>query len=293
MHYGTIPPFQCCQLYVRLTASVAGDSDDRWVFTEDNPARELMTAAHLACISRALADFNPELSREALDVSTHLMLHTRLTDDLPVRTARLHAAAELLLTTGENRYSDILMSETDLISENMKRLGSIAARVADRLPPSFTAAIYPALRAWRAELDSLSSETPYGVPYRPHIWGAGWMIQQMGCEHYFLTRAFPDLFPPELTCRALDFVLGCHPGNSVSFASGVGASSVTTAYGFNRADASYIPGGVVSGTALIKPDFPELKQWPYLWQQTEYVLGGGSSRFLFLVLAVQDLLKQL
>ena len=26
------------------------------------------------------------------------------------------------------------------------------------------------------------------------------------------------------------------------------------------------------------------------WQQTEYVLGGGSSRFMFLVLAVQQLL---
>jgi hypothetical protein len=31
----------------------------------------------------------------------------------------------------------------------------------------------------------------------------------------------------------------------------------------------------VSGTALIRPDFPELLEWPFLWQQTEYVLGGG------------------
>ena len=86
-------------------------------------------------------------------------------------------------------------------------------------------------------------------------------------------------------------MLGCHPGRSVSFASGIGTESVTSAYGFNRADASYIPGGVVSGTALIRPDFPELKEWPYLWQQTEYVLGGGSSRFMFLVLAVQELMR--
>ena len=73
---------------------------------------------------------------------------------------------------------------------------------------------------------------------------------------------------------------------------GVGAESVTAAYGFNRADSAYIPGGVVSGTALIRPDFPELKNWPFLWQQTEYVLGGGSSRFMFLVLAVQELLRR-
>ena len=101
---------------------------------------------------------------------------------------------------------------------------------------------------------------------------------------------FPEIFPPDLCCNALSFVLGCHPGKSVSFASGIGAESVTAAYGFNRADASFIPGGVVSGTALIRPDFPELKEWPFLWQQTEYVLGGGSSRFMFLVLAVQDLM---
>ena len=52
-----------------------------------------------------------------------------------------------------------------------------------------------------------------------------------------------------------------------------------------RGDWSYIPGGVVSGTALIRPDFPELLEFPFLWQQTEYVLGGGSSHYMFLVLA--------
>jgi hypothetical protein len=42
---------------------------------------------------------------------------------------------------------------------------------------------------------------------------------------------------------------------------------MTIAYGFNRADWSYIPGGVSSGTALIRPDFPELKDFPYLWRK--------------------------
>jgi hypothetical protein len=72
----------------------------------------------------------------------------------------------------------------------------------------------------------------------------------------------------------------------------VGAHSATVAYGFNRADWTYIPGGVVSGTALIRPDFPELKVFPYLWQQTEYVLGGGSSNYMFLVLAANQVLNQ-
>ena len=99
-------------------------------------------------------------------------------------------------------------------------------------------------------------------------------------------------FEPDLIFHALNFILGCHPGsNTASFASGVGAKSATVAYGANRADWSYIPGGVVSGTALIRPDFPELLEFPYLWQQTEYVLGGGSSDYMFLVLAARELLS--
>jgi len=91
----------------------------------------------------------------------------------------------------------------------------------------------------------------------------------------------------------MNFILGCHPGNNTaSFASGVGANSVTTAYGFNRADWTYIPGGIVSGTALIRPDFPELLNWPFLWQQTEYVLGGGTTDYLFLVLAADHILNK-
>jgi endoglucanase len=115
----------------------------------------------------------------------------------------------------------------------------------------------------------------------------------MGVEYYFLHEAFPDIFEPDLILCALNFILGCHPGsNTSSFASGVGARSATVAYGMNRADYSYIPGGVISGTALIRPDFPELLEFPYLWQQGEYVLGGGSSDYMFLVLAARKVLLE-
>ncbi len=273
---------------VNMTGGVPGDGDDRWVFTEDFPARELTTAAHLAGISRALHDFRPALSAQALSAARTIFANTRVTD----RAARVHAACELFLTTGEAVYADAILEETELIVSMPERLGWIAARTADRLDrPAFTEKLRESLKAWKHKEDVLASQTPFGVPYKPHIWGAGWDIQRLGCDHYWLCKAFPDIFSPDFTCHALSFVLGCHPGKSVSFASGIGAVSATTAYGFNRADASYIPGGVISGTALIRPDFPELKEWPYLWQQTEYVLGGGSSRFMFLVLAVQDLVQ--
>ena len=276
-----------------MTDGIPGGEDDRWVFTEDNPARELSTAAHLAAVSRALADFNHTLAAEALETARTLFRETGAdAADPAVRIARFHAAAELFLSTREEVYAEALRGETDWIGSVPERLGWIAVRVAGSLgDEAFTAALREGLLRYREQTEAQTVHSPYGVPYRPFIWGAGWEIQRLGCEHYYLHRAFPDLFTPDLCCNALSFVLGCHPGRSVSFASGIGAESVTAAYGFNRADASYIPGGVVSGTALIRPDFPELKDWPYLWQQTEYVLGGGSTRFMFLVLAVQDLMR--
>ena len=134
---------------------------------------------------------------------------------------------------------------------------------------------------------------PYGVPYHPRAWGQGWAVQFFGMRQYYLCKAFPDIFSAKLVTNALDYVLGCHPGsNTKSFVSGVGAKSATVAYGANRADNSYVPGGVISGTELISPDFPELLDYPYLWQQSEYVIGGGSSHYLFLVLAVTELLRR-
>jgi hypothetical protein len=204
----------------------------------------------------------------------------------------VHAAVELYLTTGEDQYKNYLLEEMEFITRHIDRVGWFLGRAEKKMNDArFTNSVREALLDFRHQLDKQGAETPYGVPYRPNIWGAGWDIQRFGYHHYFLHTAYPDIFGPEYVYNALNFILGCHPGsNNASFASGVGAESVTVAYGFNRADWAYIPGGVVSGTALIRPDFPELLKFPFLWQQVEYVMGGGSSHFMFLVLATQQLL---
>lgn len=274
-----------------MTDGIKGNDDDRWVFTEDNPVRELTAAAHLAAASRALKGFNAKLGDEALEIARELY---RITDGSgDARTAKLHAAAELLLATGEQEYRDLLLSETGFIVNSIDKTGWFVARAIEAVgDEGFSMAIRSAVPALKEKYEQMSAETPYGIPYRPHIWGAGWAIQRMAFEYYFLYRAFPDIFDPDLIFNALNFVLGCHPGsNTVSFASGIGTQSATVGYGLNRADWSYIPGGVISGTALIRPDFPELLTFPYLWQQAEYVIGGGSSCFMFLVLAVQQLIR--
>lgn len=275
-----------------MTAGIMGDEDDRWVFTEDNPVRELTTAAQLAGSVRALRGFNDTLSAQALEAAAELYEVTDGSGD--AREAKVYAAAELYLTTHEQKYKDFLLMETEFIVQHIEKLGWIIARVDAALcNAEFTKSIRAGLLLLKEKLEKLCEETPYGIPYRPYIWGAGWNIQMLGFQHYFLHKAYPDIFGAELIYHALDFVLGCHPGvNTASFASGVGAKSATTAYGLNRADWSYIPGGVVSGTALIRPDFPELLDFPFLWQQKEYVLGGGSSNYMFLVLAARSLLQK-
>lgn len=230
-----------------MTKGIAGDDDDRWVFTEDNPAREFSTAAHLAAVYRVLKNFNGKLAEDSLYAAKELFEIIRLEENDWCRKNRLQAASELFITTGDDKY--------------------------------------------KKDLDEKSSENPYGVPYHPVIYGAGWGIQGMAFNYYWPHKIFPEIFDTGLMERGFNFILGCHPGmNTASFASGVGARSMTTAYGINRADWSYVPGGVVSGTALIQPDFPELLDFPFLWQQAEYVLGGGSSNFMFLVLAVRQIL---
>jgi endoglucanase len=273
-----------------LPVGLPGSADDRLVFTEENPGRELQVAAGLAAASRALREFNPTLAADCLQVAKELWQRT--TEKNPLQ--RVEAAVELLIATRDQTYADFLVSATEQISKNIERTGWVVGR---SLPlvnnETYRDSIRAAVKAYRARVDEQGKRTPYGVPYEPNIWGAGWGIQRFGMEQYFLHDAFPDLIPADYMLNAMNFVLGCHPGsNTSSFASGVGARSLTTAYGFNRADWSYIPGGIGSGTALIRPDFPELLEWPFLWQQTEYVLGGGTTDYLFLILAADHLLNQ-
>jgi len=267
-------------------------TDDRWVFTEDNPARELNTAAELAAVSRVLKGFNDELGKQCLDIAREIFDHEYQLN--PWATgAKLHAAVELFLTTSDTKYREYLLTNKKTIIDGISMTGWFIGRVLPKInDASFTSDIKSAVKGVSDEISKQAAETPFGVPYRPRIWGAGWDIQSFGVRQYYLYKAFPDIFSPAPIFNALNFVLGVHPGESTaSFASGVGARSTTIAYGINRADESYIPGGVSSGTALIRPDYPEMLDWPYLWQQQEYVLGGGSSNYMFLVLATNQLLS--
>jgi hypothetical protein len=274
------------------SATHSGVKDDRLVFTEENPAHEYKAIAALAIASRVLTKFNPALAKESLVAAEQLWQQDRnLSKGF---NERMNAAVELWLTTHKAAYGEVLISNRKSIIANSQQVawfvGKVLPLIKDKV---FVNELRTAVEANFAKTVELQKETPFGVPYRPHIWGAGWDLQRFGVEQYYLHRAFPDIVTTDYMLNALNFVLGVHPGdNTASFASGVGSRSMTVAYGINRADWSYIPGGVASGTALIRPDFPELKDFPYLWQQAEYVMGGGSSNYMFLVLAADQVLNK-
>ena len=268
----------------------SGNPDDRWVFTEDNPERELYVAAGLASASRAIKTYNPQMSKDALQAAKEI--YAIAAPKAKRMNNRIFALAELILSTNDDQYrQELIKLKPDIlanIEQNAWPIGRVMSSIKDQ---NFVQEIDQAVAVYQTQVrERAKTESPYGVPYKPNIWGAGWNIQEFGVKQYFFHKSWPQHTGVDSYVNALNFVLGVHPGiNTASFASGVGAKSATVAYGVNRADWSYIPGGVISGTALIRPDLPELKIWPYFWQQTEYVMGGGATNYMFLALAVDKL----
>ncbi len=274
-----------------LTEWLGNENDDRWVFTEINPRRELQVCSHLAAASRILKGYNDTLSEQCLDIA-ELLWQSNKEEEHPVR--QVHALVELYLTTEKQEYMDALMAMSGDVMAQIEETGWTVCRILNRVDDNaFRRGFTIALQGYYTELKKITGSNPFGIPYHPRIWGSAWSIQKFGMEQYYLYRTLGNADSKDYFLNALNFVLGVHPGeNTSSFVSGVGTKSVTTAYGLNRADWSYIPGGVISGTANIKPDFPELKDWPYLWQQTEYMVSGAATDFAFLVLAAREVLSE-
>jgi endoglucanase len=202
------------------------------------------------------------------------------------------AAVELLLTTGERRFADRLKALLPVIEARSDAIGWTVTRVLAKMnDPKFSRRVGAALANYGKKLRASLDKNPFGVPFDWQIWGVTWDIQEYAVGQYFLHRAYPREFSRENLLRVLDYVFGCHPASNTSLVSGVGAHSLTVAYGTNVNEWSCIPGGGVSGPALIRPDLPELKEpFPFLWQQSEYVIGGAAT-YLFCVLAADRLLS--
>jgi len=279
-----------------------GKMDDRWVFTNHDSGLEYKVAATLAAASRVLMDANPDLAKECLTRAEKVWYYESAHDPVRFRAAyvpgnleeqKILAAVELLKSTGKTKYSAALVRMSSEIQTNIAGTGWAVAQIFTQLNnETFDHDFFHAIREYNDSIKKDVDKNPFGVPFRPRIWGIGWNLQNYAVRQYFFHKTFPELFDRERVLNVVNWVLGCHPGSAVSFVSGVGVSSMTTAYGANRADFSYIPGGVVSGAALIKPDLPELaSNWPYFWQQSEYVISGAAD-YIFCILAANSLLAE-
>lgn len=276
------------------TDNVSGNADDRWVFTEDNPGRELQVAAWMAGIARVLKKgYNDALADDCLDIARQLYDCTRCDNDYLLGT-KLHAAVELYLTTREDNYRDFVLDNCDYICKHIIQTGWFIGRFDQAVSDAhFSKAVRQALPRLQAMYQENAAKTPYGVPHdRGNRSSGSWEPQHLGYNYCYLNAAYPDLFGPDYIFDSMQYLLGMHPGhNQSAFVTGVGAETMKQAYGTNRADWSYIPGGVSPGTNLIRPDLPELLRFPFLWQEGEYCLGGHATWFTYMVLASRQILN--
>jgi hypothetical protein len=149
------------------------------------------------------------------------------------------------------------------------------------MDPDFKKTLAAALPAFKARQDAALAQNPFGVPISTGTWGGSGAAAGFAIRMYYLHQAFPDMVGTEDTLRGFDYVLGRHPVNNVSLVSTVGTSSKLIGYGNNRADYTFIPGGMIPGVVIIQPDYPELKDnWPFLWYENEYVVDTATSFIL-------------
>jgi endoglucanase len=156
--------------------------------------------------------------------------------------------------------------------------GWTAVRALPYLDPSAKDQMREAVKTYMAGLDKQLDATPFGVPPSLGTWGGSGAVVDMAIRMYFLHKAFPDLVSSEYTLRAVNYILGTHPVSSTSYVAGVGTVSKTKTYSNNRADNAYIPGAVIPGYIIIKPDFPEcIDDFGFLWFEDEAVVAGSAS----------------
>src|SRR5579872_2573665 len=156
--------------------------------------------------------------------------------------------------------------------------GWTAVRALPYLDASAKDQMREAVKTYMAGLDKQLDATPFGVPPSMGTWGGSGAVVDMATRMYFLHKTFPDLVGPEYTLRAVNYILGTHPVSSTSYVAGVGTVSKTKTYSNNRADNSYIPGAVIPGYVIIKPDFPEcIDDFGFLWFEDEAVVAGSAN----------------
>jgi endoglucanase len=279
----------------------SGLADDRWAFTSRSSALDYGSIAALAAASRALAGYDDALAAESRRTAirvwdeehAHAPYEFRYgnTTGGPLAAEEMKAALELLVTTGERKYADRFLTFLPEIEARFPFYAVLAVRALPYMDDAYKAKIRRLAVAQRKALDDTSKQNPFGVRITEGGWAGNGAIIGTAMANYYLHRAFPDIIGEEDVFRGFNYLFGTHPDSDISFVSAVGAHSKKVAYGMNRADYSFIAGGIVPGVLILKPDLPENKEdWPFLWGENEYVVSMAPI-YIFLANAVDELLK--
>jgi endoglucanase len=270
----------------------SGVADDRWAFTTHTTPLNYGAAAALAAASRVLRGFDDKMAEECLQTAekvwneehkqTPALFHSFNTTGGELLDEEIRAAVELLIATkGQDVYRKRLVELLPTVQERFPLLGSTAVRAIPLMDSQFKNALRSTLVGYKAKLDENLEKNPYNVPIGMGTWGGSGQVAGFASQMYFLHQAFPDIIGTEYTLRGLDYLLGMHPVSNVSYVSGIGTQSKLIGYGNNRADYTFIPGGVIPGVTVLQPDFPELKnEWPFLWYENEYVVDTATAFIL-------------
>jgi endoglucanase len=283
----------------------SGTFDDRWAFTTKSSALNYGCIAALAAASRALQGYNDKLSEECLNLSVKVwdeehshepdLFSYGNTTGGQLKAEELKAAVELLSCTKNNKYKLRIVELLNEMESNDRQVIFNAANFVQALPymdETYSNKVKSLVIKYKAALDRFGEENPFGVFISRGGWAGNGAIINFALTSYFLHNAFPELIESEYVYKGLNYIFGCHPGSNISFVSGVGTKSKRIAYGNNRADYSFIAGGIVPGVLIVKPDFPENKEnWPFIWGENEYVVSLAAS-YIYLVNAVNALLQQ-
>lgn len=280
----------------------SGNFDDRWAFTSKSSSLNYGSIAALSAASRALKGYNDTLASQCIAMAKkvwedeqthppHLFRHGNTTGG-PLIDEKLRAALQLLITTGDRKFADTINAYLPDIRRQFARYALLAVEAIPYMDSSFSQKIKPLVSDYKKNiLNRVITQNPFGVPVTTGGWAGSGAVIGFGLTNYFLWKAFPEIIDKETVLRSMNYIYGSHPGSDISLVSAVGTQSKTIAYGNNRADFSFIAGGIVPGVLIIPPDFPENKEdWPFIWGENEYVVGLGGS-YILLVLAANDLLN--
>ena len=278
----------------------SGKFDDRWAFTSKSSSLNYGSAAALAAASRALTGFNDELAKECLATAKKVWAEEAAkakpdsfkhgnTTGGKLEHEKLKAATELLITTGEAQYAQAVKQLAAEVDFGIN--ASWFIRAIPYLDADFKQQLKSKAQIYQKELVATEAKNPFSVPITEGGWaGSGWVIRH-ATNNYYIHKAFPELVDRESVLQGLNFLYGTHPAHNLSLISNVGTRSKEVAYGMNRADFSFISGGIVPGILVLKPDYPENHEdWPFFWGENEYVVNLAAS-YIFLANAAEDVLK--